>query len=130
MRSHASVICATGSSATCGDAIPEMVSTGDPASRVAGVLHVAFPGVEAETLLVALDQRGIYAASGSACSSGAVDPSHVLLAMGMARDRALSCVRFSLGYASTDADVEVAVTEIPAAVDALRAAARVIAPSR
>ncbi len=112
------------------DAIPEMVSTGDPATRVAGVLHVAFPGVEAETLLVALDQRGIYAASGSACSSGAVDPSHVLLAMGMERDRALSCVRFSLGYASTDADVEVAVTEIPAAVDALRAAARVIAPSR
>ena len=70
------------------------------------MLHVAFPGVEAETLLVALDQRGIYAASGSACSSGAVDPSHVLLAMGMDRERALSCVRFSLGYASTDADVD------------------------
>jgi cysteine desulfurase len=93
--------------------------TGDPVYRVAGVLHVAFPGIEAETLLVALDQRGVYAASGSACSSGAVDPSHVLLTMGMARERALSCVRFSLGYASTDADVDEALAVIPDAVEQL-----------
>ena len=75
---------------------------GDPTTAASpGILHVCFPGVEAETLLVALDQQGMYAASGSACSSGAIDPSHVLLAMGMRRDRALSSVRFSLGYAST-----------------------------
>jgi cysteine desulfurase len=90
--------------------------TGALDRRVAGALHLAFPGVEAETLLVALDQRGIYAASGSACSSGAIDPSHVLLAMGMERERALSCVRFSLGYASTDADIDEALAEIPAAI--------------
>jgi cysteine desulfurase len=75
--------------------------------------------VEAETLLLALDQRDVYAASGSACSSGAIDPSHVLLAMGMDRARALSCVRFSFGYASTDADVERALAAIPAAVGQL-----------
>jgi cysteine desulfurase len=93
--------------------------TGDPAFRVGGVLHVAFPGLESETLLVALDQRGVYAASGSACSSGAIDPSHVLLAMGMNRERALSCVRFSLGYASTMADVEEALAVVPEVVDRL-----------
>jgi cysteine desulfurase len=100
-------------------AVDGLTVTGDPHGRVAGVLHAAFPGVEAETLLVALDQRDVYAASGSACSSGAIDPSHVLLAMGMDRDRALSCVRFSLGYASTAADVDAALAEIPAAVDRL-----------
>jgi cysteine desulfurase len=94
---------------------------GDPSRRVAGLLHAAFPGVEAETLLVALDQEGVYAASGSACSSGAIDPSHVLLAMGMERERALSSVRFSLGYASTDADVDEAIELIPEVVEKLRA---------
>jgi cysteine desulfurase len=96
--------------------------TGDSARRVEGLLHAAIESVEAETLLVALDQLGVYAASGSACSSGAIDPSHVLLAMGMPRERALSCVRFSLGYASTPDDIEEAVALIPEAVAKLRAA--------
>jgi len=95
---------------------------GDPARRVEGLLHAAIEGVEAETLLVALDQQGLYAASGSACSSGAIDPSHVLLAMGMSRARALSSVRFSLGYASTDADIDEALATIPEVVEKLRAA--------
>jgi cysteine desulfurase len=103
--------------------IDDLVVTGDRARRVPGALHVAFPGIEAETLLVALDQRGIYAASGSACSSGAIDPSHVLLAMGIDRERARSCVRFSLGYASTADDVEAAIVEIPAAARQLVGAA-------
>ena len=90
--------------------------------RVAGLLHCAFDGVEAETLLVALDQQGVMAASGSACSSGAVDPSHVLLAMGMPRERALSSVRFSLGYASTRADIDAALAIVPEVVAKLRVA--------
>jgi cysteine desulfurase len=94
---------------------------GDEARRVAGLLHAAIPGVEAETLLVALDQQGVYAASGSACSSGAIDPSHVLLAMGMPRDRALSSVRFSLGYATTPDDIDTALAVIPEVVEKLRA---------
>ena len=101
------------------DTVAGLDITGDPNGRVDGVLHAAFPGVEAETLLVALDQRDVYAASGSACSSGAIDPSHVLLAMGMDRERALSCVRFSLGYASTAADIDTALAVIPAAVGQL-----------
>ncbi len=103
--------------------IDGFVPTGDAARRVEGMLHASIDGVEAETLLVALDQLGVYAASGSACSSGAIDPSHVLLAMGMPRERALSCVRFSLGYASTTDDVEEAAVLIPEAVAKLRAAA-------
>ncbi len=64
------------------------VVNGDRARRVPGIVNGAFPGVEAETLLVALDQRELYAASGSSCSSGAIDPSHVLLAMGLGDTRA------------------------------------------
>ena len=93
---------------------------GASAPRVAGILHCTFDGVEAETLLLALDQQGVMAASGSACSSGAVDPSHVLLAMGMPRERALSSVRFSLGYASTRADIDAALAIVPEVVAKLR----------
>ncbi len=100
--------------------IDGFAANGDPEHRVAGLLHTAIPGVEAETLLVALDQQGVYAASGSACSSGAIDPSHVLLAMGMPRDRALSSVRFSFGYASTATDVDEALAVIPEVVKKLR----------
>jgi cysteine desulfurase len=83
-------------------------------------LHAAFIRVEAEALLVALDQQGVYAASGSACSSGAIDPSHVLLGMGMDPERAVSSVRFSLGYASTRADVKEALAVVPEVVAKLR----------
>jgi cysteine desulfurase len=102
--------------------VPGFAVNGASAGRVAGILHCTFDAVEAETLLVALDQQGIMAASGSACSSGAVDPSHVLLAMGMPRDRALSSVRFSLGYATTRADIDAALAVVPEVVAKLRAA--------
>lgn len=95
---------------------------GDPAQRVAGLLHVACAGVEAEELLVALDRAGVCAASGSACTSGAVDPSHVLVAMGMERRRALASVRFSLGWASTASDVDDALPVIVETVEKLRRA--------
>jgi cysteine desulfurase len=105
-------------------AVPGFAVNGDPARRVAGVLHAAFPGVEAEALLVALDQQDVYAASGSACSSGATEPSHVLVGMGAARDVALSSVRFSLGWASTAADVDRALEVVPGAVERLRPAGK------
>ena len=100
--------------------VPGFAVNGAAAARVAGILHCTFDDVEAETLLLALDQQGVMAASGSACSSGAVDPSHVLLAMGMPRERALSSVRFSLGYASTPADVAAALAIVPEVVAKLR----------
>jgi cysteine desulfurase len=104
-------------------AIDGFVVNGDPARRVPGVLSAAFPGVDSETLLVALDQRELYAASGSACSSGAIDPSHVLLAMGLGDARARASVRFSLGHTSTGADIDAALDIVPGAVRQLVGAA-------
>lgn len=100
--------------------IPGMVEHGDRTRKVAGNLHLRFEGVEAETLLVALDQEGVCAASGSSCSSGATEPSHVLAAMGVARRQAREAVRFSLGYASRDDDVARALEVIPRVVAQLR----------
>jgi cysteine desulfurase len=103
------------------DAVDDCFFNGDPARKVAGNCHVGFPGVEAETLLVALDRQGVYAAAGSSCSSGATEPSHVLQAMGLSREDALASIRLSLGFASTDADIDRALATIPSAVDQLRA---------
>ena len=66
-------------------AVPDTFVNGDPTRRTAGHLHVGFPGVESEALLVMLDQQGLCAAAGSSCSSGATEISHVLAAMGMDR---------------------------------------------
>ena len=106
-------------------AVPDIFVNGDPSRKVAGNGHIGFHGVEAEALLVALDREDVYAAAGSSCSSGATEPSHVLAAMGLPRADALASVRLSLGFASTDADVERALTVIPAAVERLRTPARV-----
>jgi len=102
------------------EAIPDCFFNGDAARRVAGNCHVGFPGVEAEALLVALDRDGLCAAAGSSCSSGATEPSHVLEAMGIARDEALASIRLSLGPETTDADVTTALEVIPSAVARLR----------
>lgn len=102
--------------------VPDAFENGDRAAKVAGNAHVGFRGVEADMLLVALDRADVCAAAGSSCSSGATEPSHVLAAMGIARDDAISSIRLSLGFASRDVDVDVALTVIPRAVEQLRAA--------
>ena len=102
------------------DAVPGAFVNGDTGHRTAGHLHLGFPGIESEALLVLLDQDGLCAAAGSSCSSGATEISHVLAAMGMDRTRAEASIRLSLGYASTDADVDRALALIPAAVARLR----------
>ncbi len=104
------------------DRVPDSFVNGDPARKVAGNCHIGFPGVEAETLLVALDRDGVCAAAGSSCTSGATEPSHVLAAMGLPREAALASIRLSLGYSSTDADIDTALDVIPRAVDQLRPA--------
>jgi cysteine desulfurase len=106
-------------------AVPDTFVNGDPARKVGGNCHVGFRGVEAEALLVALDRDEIYAAAGSSCSSGATEPSHVLAAMGVPRDDALASIRLSLGFASTEDDVDRALTVIPALVERLREPVRV-----
>jgi len=102
--------------------VPDTFENGDREAKIAGNAHVGFRGVEAETLLVALDHAGQYAAAGSSCSSGATEPSHVLAAMGLSRDAALSSIRLSLGFASTAHDVDVALDVIPRSVAQLRRA--------
>jgi cysteine desulfurase len=96
---------------------------GEPRRKVAGSCHVCVAGVDAELLLVALDRLGIYAAAGSSCSSGATEPSHVLVAMGVPVEQARCSIRLSLGAASADSDVDRALDAIPDAVRMLRRAA-------
>jgi cysteine desulfurase len=96
---------------------------GEQRHKVAGSCHVCVAGVDAELLLVALDRLGIYAAAGSSCSSGATEPSHVLVAMGVPVEQARCSIRLSLGVASADSDIDRALDAIPDAVRMLRRAA-------
>src|SRR5207237_6118104 len=96
--------------------VDDSSETGDRRFKVAGNCHVTFGGVESEELLVLLDAAGVYASAGSACASGAMEPSHVLAAMGIDRTRALGSLRLSLGPTTTDADVDLALDAVPAAV--------------
>jgi cysteine desulfurase len=96
------------------------LETGPRERKIAGNCHLRFPGVEAEALLLMADQDGVCASAGSACASGAMEPSHVLLAMGLSREEAASGVRLSLGWPSTSEDIDQALTVIPKAVAHLR----------
>jgi cysteine desulfurase len=87
---------------------------------VAGIAHVRFDGVENESLLFLLDQAGVCASAASACASGAMEPSHVLAAMGVPRSEAVGSLRFSLGHATTSAEVDQAIAATTAAVIRLR----------
>lgn len=95
--------------------------TGNRANKVAGNCHLTFDRVEAEALLMLLDRAGVCASAGSACTSGAVEPSHVLDAMGVPRSRGLGALRLSLGPTTTGADVDLALAVVPDAVARLRA---------
>jgi cysteine desulfurase len=101
-------------------AVPGSAETGDRPAKVAGNCHLSFAGVESESLLILLDAEGVYASAGSACQSGAIEPSHVVTAMGLSRERALGSLRLTLGVTTTDADVDLALRAVPAAVARLR----------
>ena len=101
-------------------AVPDSTETGDRAAKVAGNCHLSFAGVESEALLVLLDGAGVCASAGSACTSGAMEPSHVLTAMGVPRERALGSLRLTLGTTTTGADVDAALAAVPHAVARLR----------
>jgi cysteine desulfurase len=96
--------------------VPDVLVNGSLERRVAGNLNVSIPGAAGETLLLLLDKAGIACSSGSACQSGAVDPSHVLLALGMPPDLADGSLRFSLGRASTQDDVDALLDALPEVV--------------
>lgn len=108
-------------------AVPDLVESGvatdgDRSHKVAGSAHVCFPGIESEALLFMLEREGIYASAASSCASGAQDPSHVLAAMGYDRALAAGSLRLSLGFGTTDADVDRALTVIPACIAQLQTA--------
>jgi cysteine desulfurase len=103
-------------------AIPDAVHNGDPVDRLPGNAHFSFPGCEGDALLMLLDAQGIACSTGSACSAGVAQPSHVLLAMGADDDRARSSLRFTLGHTSTPADVEALLAALPQAVERARRA--------
>jgi cysteine desulfurase len=106
--------------------VPDLVVNAEGAERAPHVLSIAVPGADSEALLMHLDLAGVAASSGSACSTGAVEPSHVLVAMGVARELALGTVRLSLGHATTADDVTRAAEVMPGVVAKVRKLAGVL----
>ncbi len=105
--------------------VPDAVLNGDPEHRLPGNAHFAFPGCEGDALLLLLDAAGIACSTGSACSAGIAQPSHVLVAMGADEGAAKSTLRFSLGHTSTQQDVDALIAALPAAVERARRAGAV-----
>lgn len=103
--------------------IPGCALNGDPVHRLPNTSNLSFDGIESETALLLLDQKGICCSAGSACSSGSVHPSHVLKAMGLSNERARASLRFSFGRFNTEAEVDTASAVIPAVVEKLRSMA-------
>jgi len=102
--------------------VPDAIYNGDPDDRLPGNAHFSFPGCEGDALLLLLDAKGIACSTGSACSAGVAQPSHVLLAMGSDDDGARSSLRFTLGHTSTRAEVDALLTALPGAVERARRA--------
>jgi cysteine desulfurase len=99
---------------------PSITVTAGDVDRLAHFSHIHFPGVLAETLLIRLDAVGVFAATGSACQSGAVEPSHVLTAMGMPGDVAQECVRFTFGWDTSPGGGAAAADQVLKTVRVLR----------
>jgi len=102
-------------------AIPHTRVNGSRTHRLPNNVNVCFEFIEGESLLLTLDMRGVAASSGSACTSGSLEPSHVLLAMGIPHEIAHGSLRLTLGCGTTEADVDYVLQEVPAIVERLRA---------
>ncbi len=101
---------------------------GDIANGLPGTLFFTYPGCDGEAIIVSLDMQGIAVSSGSACTSGATEPSHVLIAMGVSPKEASSAIRFSLGKSNTEEEIEVVLETLPAIVERLRKMSPAYAP--
>lgn len=107
------------------ETVPDCVINGDLEKRLPGNVHASFPGCEGDALLMLLDAQGVECSTGSACSAGIPQPSHVLLAMGRDEKIAKSSLRFSLGHTSTSEDIDELIVALPQIIDrAKRASAR------
>jgi cysteine desulfurase len=93
---------------------------GDGAPRVPNTTNIRFDHIEGESLVIALDLKGLAVSTGAACSSGAIEPSHVLTAMGLRSEQARASIRFSLGKQTTEDDIEFALRILPETVARLR----------
>ena len=100
--------------------IPHSRLNGHPVRRLPGNVSFCFEGIEGESLLLMLDMKGIAASSGSACTSGSLDPSHVLLAIGLPHEIAHGSLRLTLSEYNTMEEVEYVIREVPAVVEYLR----------
>ena len=100
--------------------VPHAALNGDPVNRLPGNVSFCFEGIEGESLLLLLDAKGICASSGSACTSGSLDPSHVLLAIGRVHEIAHGSLRLSLCETNTEEEVDYMLREIPQVVEYLR----------
>jgi cysteine desulfurase len=105
-------------------AVPGTAVNGARSPRVPNTTNISFERVEAESLLIGLDLAGIAVSTGSACSSGTLEPSHVLKAMGFPAHRTQNSIRFSLGAANTDADIDRVIAALPGIVEKLRSLTR------
>lgn len=103
-------------------AVPEVVIHGQAAERLPNTVNASFPGARSDHLLLALDARGVCCSAGAACASGGVEPSPVLVAMGVPRELAISALRFSFGRGNTSGELREVVAHIAEAVQRLRAA--------
>jgi cysteine desulfurase len=101
--------------------VEETTVNGSHALRVPNTTNIRFDHIEGESLVIALDLKGLAVSTGAACSSGAIEPSHVLIAMGLSKDQARSSIRFSLGKQTTDQEIDFALTLVPETVARLRA---------
>jgi len=110
--------------------VPDAVVNGAPEPRVTNTTNISFEGVEAESLLIALDLEGVAVSTGSACSSGTLEPSHVLRAMGLPAHRTQNAIRFSLGAGNTESEIDHVLERLPAIVEKLRALAAGRSPAR
>jgi cysteine desulfurase len=106
------------------EALPDVRETVDRAHKVAGSAHLCIRGVENEALLFLLDEGGVCASAASACAAGAMEPSHVLAAMGVTREWSVGALRLTLGHTTTLDDVERAVEVVVPAVQRVRSFAR------
>jgi cysteine desulfurase len=100
--------------------VPDSRANGAAAPRTPNTSNITFSGIEGEALVIALDLKGLACSTGAACSSGAVEPSHVLTAIGLPASHARASIRFSLGRYTTDAEVDTTLEIVPAAVAQLR----------
>ncbi len=100
--------------------VPDVIRNGDPERRVPNIANFSFEHVEGEGLMISLDLKGIAASTGSACSSGSLEPSHVLVAIGSPRDTGHGSLRFSLSKDTTREEIDCVLETLPPLVEKLR----------